>query len=46
MTDQVVTEVLGYLTTNPDPNQIFLFLFGGNNLRATKKGETGNWVSG
>jgi hypothetical protein len=37
MTEQVVTEVLGYLTTNPDPNQIFLF--GGNNLRAAKRGE-------
>jgi hypothetical protein len=39
MTEQVVTEVLGYLTTNPNPNQIFLFLFGGNNLRAAKRGE-------
>ena len=39
MTEQVVKEVLGYLTTNPDPNQIFIFLFGGNNLRAAKRGE-------
>jgi hypothetical protein len=39
MTERVVTEVLGYLTTNPDPNQIFIFLFGGNNLRAAKRGE-------
>jgi hypothetical protein len=39
LTERVVTEVLGYLTTNPDPNQIFLFLFGGNNLRDAKRGE-------
>jgi hypothetical protein len=38
ITAKVVEEVLVYLDKNPDPNQIFVFLYGGNNLRDAKRG--------
>jgi hypothetical protein len=38
ITSKVVEEVLVYLDKNPDPNQIFVFLYGGNNLRDAKRG--------
>ena len=32
-------EILTYLEANPDPNQLFIFLLGGNNLREAKRGD-------
>jgi hypothetical protein len=36
---KILSDILNYLEQNPDPNQVFIFLFGGNNLRDAKKGE-------
>jgi len=39
LTQTKLIEILTYLEENPDPNQIFVFLFGGNHIRDAKRGE-------
>jgi hypothetical protein len=33
------SDILNYLDQKPDPNQVFIFLLGGNNLRDAKRGD-------
>ena len=39
LTQTKLIEILTYLEENPDPNQLFLFLYGGNHIRDAKRGE-------
>ena len=40
---KILSDILNYLEQNPDPNQVFIFLFGGEQLEGRQKRGKGNW---
>ena len=39
MDKKMFSDIQNYLGQNPDPNQVFIFLLRGNNLRDAKRGD-------